>query len=84
VVSAAARATHDGDDIRIRNHRGAFDATARVTDRIGRGTVWMRDGWTGLNTLTSGAPVVPAQALGLFPFTVGQSSFEAQVEVSAA
>jgi anaerobic selenocysteine-containing dehydrogenase len=84
VVDAAARGLDDGDDIRIRNHRGAFDATARVTDRIGRGTVWMRDGWTGLNTLTSGAPVVPAQALGLFPFTVGQSSFEAQVEVSAA
>jgi hypothetical protein len=44
--------------------------------------VWIRDGWVGLNHLTSGEPVVPAGALALFPFSVGQSSYGAKVEIS--
>ncbi|MFT5440094.1 MAG: anaerobic selenocysteine-containing dehydrogenase [Alphaproteobacteria bacterium] len=83
VTDAAERGVNDRDRIRIYNQRGDFEAFAHVTDKIGCGVVWMRDGWTGLNTLTSGEVVVPAQALNLFPFAVGQSSFEARVEVMA-
>jgi len=43
----------------------------------------MRDGWAGLNTLTSGAPVMPDAAVDLFPgFSGGQADFEASVDVS--
>ena len=82
VADAETRSVGDGDRIRIFNQRGAFEAVARVTDRIAAGVVWMRDGWTGLNALTSGDAVVPDQALNLFPFTVGQSSFAAHVDVA--
>jgi hypothetical protein len=43
----------------------------------------MRDGWGGLNGVTSGDAVLPDSALELFPFGVGQASFEARVEVAA-
>ncbi len=56
-------------------------ARALVTDRIPPGTVWIRDGWTGLNTLTSGAPVLPDAAVELFGFAAGQAEFEARVDV---
>ena len=81
IADAAARGLDDGAAIRIYNQRGDFEAHARVTDQMRDGVVWMRDGWTGLNNLTSGEAVVPEQALNLFPFTVGQASFEANVEV---
>ena len=81
VADAEARGLEDGTAIRIYNQRGEFEAHAHVTDQMKDGVVWMRDGWTGLNNLTSGEAVVPAQALNLFPFTVGQASFEANVEV---
>ncbi len=73
---------HDGP-IRVFNQRGEMQARALVTDRIPRGTVWMRDGWAGLNTLTSGAPVLPDAAVDLFDrFSGGQAEFEAAVEVA--
>ncbi|MGH7417865.1 MAG: molybdopterin dinucleotide binding domain-containing protein, partial [Candidatus Rokuibacteriota bacterium] len=81
---AEARALKDGDPIRIWNARGEFRARARVTKRIPAGTVWMRDGWVGLNTLTSGAPVLPDEAVDAFGFSAGQASFDALVEVAAA
>ena len=81
VADADLRDLEDGAAIRIYNQRGEFEAHAHVTDQMTDGVVWMRDGWTGLNNLTSGEAVVPAQALNLFPFTVGQASFEANVEV---
>jgi hypothetical protein len=43
----------------------------------------MRDGCLGMNRVTSGAPVLPEKALGLFGFTVGQAEYEAMVEVVA-
>jgi len=58
-------------------------ARAFVTDRVPPGTVWMRDGWEGLNTLTSGEPVLPDAAVDLFEFSSGQAEFEARVEVGA-
>jgi len=81
-ADATARGVADGAAIRIHNERGALEARARVTDKVPAGTVWMRDGWRGVNAVTSGAPAVPDEACALFPFTVGQSAYDARVEVS--
>ena len=81
---ASARALGDGDAIRVFNDRGTFDAKAHLTQDIPAGVVWMKDGCVGLNRVTSGAPVVPDAALGFFHFSVGQSSYEANVDVVAA
>lgn len=81
---AKSRGLGDGDLIHIYNDRGTFDAAAFVTEQIPAGVVWMRDGWVGLNNLTSGAASVPDDAAAFFPFSVGQAKFEAKVEVRAA
>jgi anaerobic selenocysteine-containing dehydrogenase len=83
-ADAARRALGDGDPIRVYNGRGQFTAKAHVTARIPQGVVWMRDGWPGLNSVTSGRAVLPDTALGLFHFTVGQAEYEAMVEVARA
>jgi hypothetical protein len=44
----------------------------------------MRDGWTGMNRVTSGAPILPDGAVDLFPFAAGQAAFDAAVEVGPA
>ena len=81
-VDAAARGLQDGAPIRIYNERGAFQAYARVTERIPAGTVWMRDGWEGLNRLTSGSACIPDAAVDIFHFSAGQAAFDAMVEVA--
>ena len=81
---AAGRGLREGDAIRVYNQRGAFAATAHLTDRVSAGVVWMRDGCVGLNRVTSGDPVLPNAALRLFPFTVGQAAYDARVEVELA
>ena len=83
-ADAAARGLDDGVPIRIHNERGEFRALALVTDRIPAGTVWMRDGWEGLNRLTSGGACIPDEAVDLFAFSAGQASFDAMVEVARA
>jgi len=80
-ADAAERSLSDGDEIRVFNQRGEMRARAFVTDRIPAGTVWIHDGWTALNTLTSGAPVLPDAAVELFTFSSGQAEFEARVDV---
>ena len=80
-ADAATREIEDGDAIRIYNQRGTFHASARVTADVPAGTVWMRDGWEGLNRMTSGGPCVPDAAVDLFPFAAGQATFEAKVDV---
>jgi anaerobic selenocysteine-containing dehydrogenase len=81
-ADAASRGIGDGEGIRIFNQRGEMRARASVTDRVPPGTVWMRDGWSGLNTLTSGAKVLPDAAVSIFEaFSAGQAEFEATVEV---
>ncbi len=80
-TDAARRGLQDGAAIRIFNERGAFQARARVTERIPPGTVWMRDGWEGVNRLTSGQPSIPDAAVELFGFSAGQAAFDAMVEV---
>ena len=80
-TDATARGLRNGAPIRIFNDRGEFQARAHVTDRIPAGTVWMRDGWAGLNRLTSGAPSIPDEAVDTFDFSAGQAAFDAMVEV---
>lgn len=79
---ATARGIGDRARIRIWNERGEMRARAHVTGRIQPGTVWMRDGWPGLNVLTSGAPVLPDAATDIFGFSAGQATFDAAVDVA--
>jgi hypothetical protein len=44
----------------------------------------MRDGWRGLNTLTSGEAILPNDAVDALGFSAGQAAFDARVEVDAA
>lgn len=81
-ADAEARGIGDGDKVRVWNGRGDFEAVAKVTGRMPDGAVWMRDGWPGLNALTSSDAVLPDAALRAFPFSVGQSQFGAQVDVA--
>ena len=81
-VDAAARGLADGDPIRISNDRGELAACAHVTERVPAGVVWMRDGWEGLNRLTSGERTVPDAAAAAFPS--GSAAYEARVEVTSA
>ena len=83
-ADAAARGLADGGAIVIRNARGEMKARAHVTAKIPAGTVWMRDGWAELNTLTSGDPVLPDAAVDALAFSAGQAAFDARVEVSPA
>ena len=78
---ATLRGLQDGAAIRIYNERGTLKARARITDHIPSGTVWMRDGWEGLNSLTLGEAVLPDAAVDMFGFSAGQATFEARVEV---
>jgi anaerobic selenocysteine-containing dehydrogenase len=81
-ADAAARQIEDGKEIRLVNERGIVQARAHVTERVPAGTVWMRDGWLGLNCLTSGEACLPDAAVDLFPFAAGQATFEALVEAA--
>jgi anaerobic selenocysteine-containing dehydrogenase len=78
---ASSRSVKDGDPIRVYNERGEMHARALVTRDVPPGTVWMRDGWLGLNTLTDGSAVIPDEAVEIFGFSGGQASFDAAVEV---
>jgi len=82
-ADAAARGVADGAWVRVHNERGEFRARSKVTGRIPSGTVWMRDGWEGLNRLTSGRPCIPDGAVDTFGFAAGQAAFDAMVEVAA-
>jgi anaerobic selenocysteine-containing dehydrogenase len=81
-VDADARQLSNGDEIKLFNERGEFRAKTHVTDDMPPGAVWIRDGWVGLNHLTSGDAVLTGDALSLFPFWVGQSDYGVKVEVA--
>ena len=83
-ADAEARGLGEDAALRIFNGRGEFLARAHVTDRVPPGTVWMRDGWSGLNRLTAGAAVLPDTAVDIFGFSGGQAAFDAWVEVAGA
>ena len=78
---AASRQIVAGATIHLFNQRGSLTVQAHVTDRIPAGTVWIRDGWPGLNQLTDSAAVLPDHAVEIFAFSAGQASFDAKVEV---
>ena len=84
IADAASRELSDGAAIRVYNARGELAARAHVTERIPCGTLWLRDGWPGLNALTDSAPVLSDAAADRFAFSAGQSTFNARVEVAAA
>lgn len=79
---ATVRGITDGDAICMHNARGSFNAHAEVADKVPAGTVWIHDGWPGLNDLTNGSPCIPDAATEIFPFTAGQSAYDAFVEVT--
>lgn len=79
---ATSRGISDNDPIRVFNDRGEMAATARVTDRVPAGVAWIRDGWEGLNRLTSGARTVTDAAAAAFPS--GAAAYDARVEVARA
>jgi anaerobic selenocysteine-containing dehydrogenase len=81
-ADADARQLADGDAIKIYNDRGEFAAKACITNAVRPGVVWIRDGWVGLNHLTSGEAVLTGDALSLFHFSVGQADYGARVEVA--
>ena len=83
-ADAATRQVADRAAIRIFNERGDLRARAHVTERIPAGTVWIRDGWPGLNGLTDGGRVLPDAAVDLFAFSAGKATFEAMVDVAPA
>jgi anaerobic selenocysteine-containing dehydrogenase len=80
---AGPRGIAAGGRVELSNERGRFEAVARVTEDILPGVVWARDGWSGLNTLTSGeACLSPEASDGLDPrIPGGQSAYDARVEV---
>jgi anaerobic selenocysteine-containing dehydrogenase len=80
-ANAGERGLMDGSPIRIANDRGEMAARAHVTDRVPAGVVWMRDGWEGLNRLTSSERTVTDAAAAWFPS--GAAAYEARVEVQA-
>jgi anaerobic selenocysteine-containing dehydrogenase len=81
-ADAEERQLANGDTIKIYNDRGEFVAKACITNGVRSGVVWIRDGWVGLNHLTSGEVVLTGDALSLFPFSVGQADYGARVEVA--
>ncbi|HEX2172484.1 MAG TPA: molybdopterin dinucleotide binding domain-containing protein, partial [Dehalococcoidia bacterium] len=81
---AAARSIASGDWVEMANDRGMARAKAKVTDEIGRGVVWMRDGWIGVNRLTNGKSTLPLSANEVMGFPAGQATYEARVEVRRA
>lgn len=81
-ADAVVRGLTDGAPMLLSNARGRFEVRAHVTDRVPAGTVWMRDGWEGLNRLTSGGPAIPDAAVDTFSFAAGQAEYETFVEVA--
>lgn len=82
---AQTRKIAHGTPIRIFNQRGQFEARACVTGDMLPGAVWIRDGWSGVNRVTSGAPIVSLVANDIVPgIPGGQASYDAWVDVCSA
>ncbi|MBO0702997.1 MAG: molybdopterin-dependent oxidoreductase, partial [Candidatus Dormibacteraeota bacterium] len=80
-TDAGARGIADGERVRLHNARGEMVAVASVTDRVPAGTVWMRDGWLGINDLTDPGRTVPDAAVHAFS-PAGSARFDARIEVA--
>jgi anaerobic selenocysteine-containing dehydrogenase len=86
-LDAADRGLASGAQAIISNDGGELAVRLRVTDDVRPGVVWLRDGWFGLNHLTSGAGALsPAQSDLIDPARIpgGQSAFDARVELRPA
>ncbi|WP_126598103.1 molybdopterin-containing oxidoreductase family protein [Dictyobacter aurantiacus] len=82
---ADKRQIESGATVVISNQRGQFTARANVTTDVIPGAVWMRDGWSGVNRVTSGAPVIPLNANDIVPnIPGGQAAYDAWVEVNVS
>jgi anaerobic selenocysteine-containing dehydrogenase len=69
------------------NDGGELAVRLRVTEDVRPGVVWVRDGWYGLNHLTSGAETLRASQVDLVNaerIPGGQSAFDARVELRRA
>jgi anaerobic selenocysteine-containing dehydrogenase len=85
-VEAESRGIETGQAVSLFNERGKLEAVVRVTEDVLPGMVWMRDGWVGINHLTSGQAALSTQASELterLGLPGGQASYEAQVEIMA-
>lgn len=81
---AQPRAIASGTRIVIANARGQFAALAHVTADVLPGVVWMRDGWSGINRVTSGEATLPLVANDIVPgIPGGQAAYDSWVEVRA-
>jgi anaerobic selenocysteine-containing dehydrogenase len=80
-VDAQDRAIRQDDPIELFNDRGRAEATAKVTDDVPPGLVWMRDGWVAVNSLTSNDPCMPVSASEALSIPGGQATYEALIEV---
>ena len=81
---AGQRGIGDGDAVAVYNDRGRFEAKARVTAKVLPGVVWMRDGWPGMNRVTSDVPVLSDEVAEALPVPAGQAAFDALVQVERA
>jgi len=81
---AAARGIQDDAEIRAFNDRGEMRFRAHVTPKVKPGVVWSRDGWPGLNGLTSNAQALPVELTDVLPVPSGQAAYEALIEVAPA
>ncbi|QBD75448.1 hypothetical protein EPA93_05290 [Ktedonosporobacter rubrisoli] len=83
-LDAQSRNIAPGSQIVVFNERGKFAARALVTEDMLPGAVWMRDGWAGINQVTSGAPALSTSAIEVTEKTGvhgGQAAYDALVEV---
>lgn len=86
-LDAADRALGDGAPAVIFNDGGELAVRLRVTEDVRPGVVWLRDGWFGLNRLTSGAGALAAAQVDLVNaerIPGGQSAYDARVELRGA
>jgi anaerobic selenocysteine-containing dehydrogenase len=81
-LDATSRNILHGVAISIFNQRGMMSGRAHVTEKIAAGTVWMRDGWPGLNSLSEGKALLPDAAVDRFAFSAGQATYDGRVEVA--
>lgn len=83
-IDAVERGIGHGDAIEIVNDRATVAATARVTEDVPPGVVWMRDGWVAVNRLTSNDSCMTPEQAEALPILGGQATYEALVEVRRA
>lgn len=84
-ADAEPRDIREGRSVVVFNHRGSFEARARVTRNVLPGVVWTRVGSLGINRLTNAARCLPDSAVeGIegISFPVGQSAYEALVNIA--